>query len=484
MRPRTAACEATHARARGWRPFQAHGTRELRRGWVWALMLLVGCQSPTPSVESADTVLWDVTLIDGTGAPPAPHRVLVLRDGRIAAIGGVGETPLRSGSRVVDLRGRSVVPGLIDLHVHFPRDEAVQDAILDRLLDHGITTVFNPGARPGADVELRERAALREDPAPRLFTAGPILDCAPRDREPTSWFVYVSEEEELVEAVRQQAARGVDWIKLYEHLPPAFVRAGIQEAHAQGLPVVVHAGATTWGEAARMGADMLVHSGYGTPMEELIELEDPDSASNEVWYRAYADAPSGRAFAELAQALVEEGVIVVPTLSITQAAGLGFDTRLLPGFRTELAPGVELADWWTPGWRERHPQTGELDVGEERLLEEVYFPGVLGIVRAYFERGVQLGVGTDVGNSWMTPGVVYHHELELYQRAGLPPLEILAMATRNGAAALGILDDVGTLEPGKRADLVVLTRSPAQDIRSMAEIEAVYLGGQLVREAR
>ena len=448
-----------------------------------ALGLFVGCAVPAGGGEVAATVLWDVTVIDGTGAPPAPRQALLLRDGQIAEVGGIEDVRVPAGAELIELPGRTVVPGFIDLHVHFPEDPAVQQAILDRLLEFGITTVLNPGARPGAGVELRERVERGDAEGPRVFTAGRIIDGPAPDGGPW-WFAHVDDEEEVRAEVRDQASRGVDWIKLYEHLPPALVRAAIDEARSHGLPVVVHAGATTWGEAARLGASMLVHSGYGTPMDEVIDLEDPAAASDEVWYRAYANAVDGEAFARLVRSLAEERVTVVPTLSITQASGLGFDARLLPAFRTELAPDADIEDWWTPGWRERHPQTGELDPGEEQLLEELYMPGVLRIVRAYFERGVLLGVGTDVGNSWMTPGHVYHHELELYHRAGIPALEILAMATRNGAAALGILDDVGTIELGKRADLVVLGASPAEDIRAASEIEAVFLGGRLVSGAR
>lgn len=111
-------------------------------------------------------------------------------------------------------------------------------------------------------------------------------------------------------------------------------------------------------------------------------------------------------------------------------------------------------------------------------MATVLFPGILNIVRAYYERRVRLGVGTDVGNSWMTPGVVFHHELELYQEAGIPPLAILTMATHNGAEALGILDDTGTIEVGKRANLVVLTSDPTEDFRNTRDIEQVFLNGQ------
>lgn len=196
------------------------------------------------------------------------------------------------------------------------------------------------------------------------------------------------------------------------------------------------------------------------------------------WYHAYADAPNGERFAALAEALVENSVVVVPTLSITQASGLGADAALLPQFQVELAPDANVADWWSEGWRERHPQYDPDTDEEAEMMATVYFPGALNIVNGYYERGVRLAVGTDVGNSWMTPGVSFHHELGLYQDAGIPPLEILKMATHNGAEALGLLDEVGTITVGKRADLLVLGSDPSSNIHNTRNIENIFLAGK------
>jgi imidazolonepropionase-like amidohydrolase len=445
------------------------------------LLVAAACASARPS--DPPLVLRDVTVVDGTGAPARENQTVVILDGRIVALGPRDEVSLPRGASVRELAGHSVIPGLVDLHVHLPTDRATQAAILAQLLRYGVTTILNPGARPGAGVEVRDRVLRGELLGPRVLSAGRIIDGDPLETELTEWSAVVGDEAAVRAEVRAQAAAGVDWIKLYRNLSPALVAAAVDEAHAHGLPVALHAGATTWTEGARLGVDMLVHSGWGTPMDELVDLPDVASATDEEWYRAYADAPAGAPFAVLCGALLAGGVTVVPTLSISLASGLGFDVRHLPEFRTDLAPDAELEGWWGAGWRERHPQTGELEPEEERLLETVYFPGLLDILRAYHGRGVALGVGTDVGNSWITPGFAYHHELELYQRAGIPPLEVLRAATRNGAEALGLLDDVGTLEVGKRADLVVLRADPARDVRAAREIESVYLAGRRVAGA-
>lgn len=459
-------------------------------GGVACVFAIAACATPDPGDaegapgRDAVVALVGVTVVDGTGAPPQPDRTVLLRGERIEEVGPAGEVRVPEGAERLDLAGHFVVPGFVDLHVHFPEDASVHAAMLDLLLEHGITTMLNPGARPGAGVELRERIRSGALVGPRLLTAGPIVEMRPAEGGLAGWSAEVSTEAEIRAAVRAQVDAGADFVKLYRRLPPELVAAAIEEAHARDRPVIGHMGATTWTEAAGLGIDMLVHSGYGTPMDELVDLPDPDLATDAEWYRNWASAPTDRRpdarFAALVRQLVEHDVTVVPTLSITQASALGKDAALLPEFETHRAPDAGIANWWGAGWRERHPQHGEVDPGEDELLATVYMDGVLGIVRAYHERGVRLGVGTDVGNAWMTPGVVYHRELALYQEAGIPPLAILTMATRHGAEALGLESDVGTVEAGKRADLVVLAADPTVDIRNARRIERVILGGREV----
>lgn len=454
--------------------------RWLSNGVLLAVIVFAACRSPSLPISQAPIVLRNVTVIDGTGSVAKPNQVVIIEGEWIAQVGSVEDVQIPPNATTFNVAGMYVIPGFVDLHVHFPEDTTVHQAMLDRLLEYGVTTILNPGARPGAGVVLRERIRSGEYRGPRLFTAGPIIDHRPTEEGLMGWSTEITTEMEMRDAVRAQAATNVDFIKLYRRLPPDLVAAGIDEAHALGLPVIGHMGATTWAEAAHLGIDMVVHSGWGMPMDEIVNLENPEAATDTEWYHAYADAPNGERFAALVDALVEEDVVVVPTLSITQAAGLGRDASLLSLFEVHLAPDADVDDWWSEGWRERHPQYGADSEEEAEMMATVYFPGVLNIVNAYYERGVRLGVGTDVGNSWMTPGVVYHHELGLYQDAGIPPLAILTMATRNGAEALGILDEVGTIAVGKRANLLVLRADPTSNIRHTREIEHVFLAGREV----
>ena len=444
---------------------------------VIGALLFGACSAPDLSSTGRIQVLRNVTLIDGNGAQPVPHQSIVLRGDRIVRVGPMESIESPEEAEVWELEGRFVIPGFVDLHVHFPEDSSVHQAMLERLLEYGVTTILNPGARPGAGVALRERIADGKLRGPRMFSAGRIIEYVGAEEGLRGWSAEIEDAFVMREEIRSQAASGVDFIKLYRLLPPELVRVAIREAHEQGLQVVGHMGETTWGEAARAGVDMLVHSGWGAVPDELVNLDDPDAASDAEWYAALEDATRGARFASLVKTLLVEQVVVVPTLAISLAATLGSDDSMIPQFRVDLAPDAHVDDWWSPGWRERHPQYSPDDEAEAELLRLHFKPAIFNIVRAYYEAGVRLAVGTDVGNSWMTPGYVYHNELAFYQEAGIPPLAILSMATRNGARALGILDDVGTIEAGKIANLIVLGRDPALDINNTRSIERVFLNG-------
>lgn len=442
---------------------------------AWALV--AACSSG----DSFDLVIRNARIVDARAATPGAPVDIAIRSGRIESI-RPASADAWAGSGSIDVAGSFVVPGFVDLHVHLPPDSAVQEAILGRLVEHGVTTILNPGARVGSGIELRDRIA---GSPPRMLTAGLIIESRDVAESVRDWAVLVETEAEARTEVRRQIASGVDFVKIYAGVAAGVVQVVVGEAALSGVPVIAHAGVTSWTQAARAGVSMLVHSGWGTPMDEIVNLPDPASATDAEWYAGYADAPNGPAFRELVQLLKDRQVTVVPTLAITQAAGLGKDANLLPRFETHLAPETELPGWWPDGWQERHPQYGD-DVGieEAELLESVYWPGVLGIVRAFHERGVRLGVGTDVGNAWITPGASFHYEMSLYADAGISPHDILSMATMGGAASLGLEDSIGTVEVGKVADLVVLSADPTRSIAASRTIEMVIANGRIVPRDR
>ena len=164
---------------------------------------------------------------------------------------------------------------------------------------------------------------------------------------------------------------------------------------------------------------------------------------------------------------------------LEEALCWGNDTTLLMRLKPSIAP-AELKDrWWGKNWEEANPIMRSLDLSnEEWALLKTSYAKTKDMIRVFHERGVLLTAGSDVGMPWITPGVSLNRELELLVSSGIPPLDVLTIATHNGALALGILDEVGTVETGKNADLVVLKANPIKDIRNTREIEMVIKEGR------
>jgi imidazolonepropionase-like amidohydrolase len=447
---------------------------------VCCVVALVGA-----TAEAAPERLWlrDATVIDGTGAPPRPHCDVLISDGNIVAVG-----PKLDGgdAKVVPLMGRWLVPGFMDLHVHLflhPWDEkgAIQPrwdreatlAMLRQLLAHGVTTVRDPGAETEAAVTLRDAVAAKKLLGPRIFTAGRMLNTSDFAPEP---FARVRSPADVEREISWQAALGVDAIKVYSGMPPQLVRVAVASARAHGLPVLAHLQATTWTEAAELGVDTVEHAAPWS--SSYLPPARRDAYSPTLWGRVYwleevdLDGPPIRAMID---ALATHDVTVDPTLVAMWTKLFGDQAAKSP--ELAVAPPI-FADGWPAGsftadWTPAQYQRGH-----------AVWPKLLGLIRRLHARGVRLTVGTDTPTPWIVPGVSVHEEMTLLAAAGLAPLLVIRAATGDAARALHRESALGSIAPGRRADLVVLTRDPLVDIRNTRAIETVYLGGVALRPSQ
>ena len=186
------------------------------------------------------------------------------------------------------------------------------------------------------------------------------------------------------------------------------------------------------------------------------------------------DAPE---FGSLVDALVENGVTVDPTLVTMQSLYFGDDLSILARLEPSVAPPA-IRNTWGDHWETGNPFVLENVGGQDLTYGKGMFPIALEMVHRFYDGGVHLAVGTDVGMPWITPGVSFHRELELLAEAGIPASDVISLATINGAETVRADDTLGTIEPGKVADLVILRGSPIENIRNTRSIEAVYKGGQ------
>ena len=449
--------------------------------------------SPNPGLasDSQVTILTGATLIDGTGARARPDTTVVIRGDRIVSVGSGGSAKTAKhrypAARFIDLSGMFLMPGFIDMHAHVTilpegpggmleheADRPASELVLKRLLATGITTVRNP-AGPAVDaVALRDSVAAGRIPGPRIFTAGESLNAGSGPISGPG--MRVQDEAAVRTEIERQAGLGVDYIKLYASLPPALVRAAIDEAHARGLKVIGHLQETTWTQAASDGIDFITHgapwSAEYLPEGRRAEYREVEaSLRGRIRWLEWVDI-NGPDIRLMVRTLARHRIPVDPTLVAYHTKFWGDDARYLQSPDLYFVPDLILRQW----------RPGSLNWSESEFRRaRLMWPKVQQLVRLYYDEGVPLLAGSDTPNPWVVPGAGFHRELELLVEAGIPPLDVITIATANGAKALGIAGDTGTVKAGHRADLVVLTADPLLSIRNTRAIAWVMKGGAIHR---
>jgi len=410
----------------------------------------------TNTIEKRIMILEGATLIDGTASPPKPNSVIVINGDKIVNISDTGKYfnqdknlayPYNTTKRVVlNLTGKYVIPGLFDMHAHVAGvlknsyNKTKSENFLKMLLINGVTTIRNPGGPTAESVWLREMVAAGQLLGPKIFTAGRLIN----DPQIPIPFVekQVNTEQEVREEVRRQASEGVDYIKLYVGLGPNLVRAAINEAHALGLKVIGHLYLTSWTEAANLGIDALTH---GVPVSPFLLTED----KQRTFYESGGD----------------------PFNHFLWLSLVGLNSTKIKEIINTLA-------------KHNIPVDPTLDIYEAMLKDDIkhkyLWSKVLRLTKMMYDGGVKILSGTDIPNFGLIPGQSLHHELELLQEAGIAPSDVIKIATVNGAQALGILDQVGTIQAGKEPNMIILKSNPIVNVSNIKKIEAVINEGKFV----
>ncbi len=450
------------------------------RWLTWAsvfVVALAGCRSPLIEGEGV-YVIRDGTLIDGTGAAPRPNTTIVFEAGRIRQIVDAGSVRVGPDVASFDAAGKWILPGFIDTHAHLP-DSSALDATFATMLAYGITAARSTASETRYAVAVRDRLENGELTGPTYRVAGALIDGPGSFWGDLDFVVTVETADDARAEVRRQAKAGVDYIKLYTLLSPDIVVAAIDEAHAHGLEVMGHLGRTTWFEALDLGIDALVHSGsLGMATSMLPEGERASFADffepggrglDPSLYVPFVEAVDTSVVHELGRRIAAQGVVLDPDLVIEDVILRGNDEDL---YRA-LMPEDQWDDFAPAPYSAHYTESQRAAAleGRARFWEAI---------RILHDEGALVTAGTDMGNPWMTPGVAYHRELELLAEAGLDNAAVIRAASRNGAVALDLIDDLGTLEVGKRADVVILGADPLADIRNTSQIAAVCQFGRLV----
>jgi len=418
--------------------------------------------------QAAPLVLAHVTIIDVTGGPSKPDMTVVIRGDRISDIGKAGEMTAPPDATVVDASGKFLIPGLWDMHVHWYNRDSFTLFTANGVT--GIREMFGNSEL----LRLRDEIAKGSLTGPRMIVASPIID-GPQPVWPNS--IAVSNEDEGRKAVRKVKEWGADFVKVYSLLPRDAYFGIADESKRQGISFVGHVPFTvSAAEASDAGQKSIEHltgvllacSYNETELRnEIVKARAPGARSRregENLRETFSDRKAKDLFARF----VKNQTWQCPTLTVLRSNAYLGDQSFRNDARLKYVPRP-----MRERWGQRIANRNDNDYVKKVFKKEVE------IVGAMQRAGVPLLAGTDTGNPFCFPGFSLHDELALMVIGGLTPVEALRAATLNPAKFLGLDKTLGTIEPGKIADLVLLDADPLADIRNTQKINAVISNGRL-----
>lgn len=430
------------------------------------------------------------TVIDGTGRDPIDDAVVLIDGERIDAVFRRGDMELPVDTEVLDISGSTVIPGLIDCHVHVgvladnsflqvEDPKGLADLFMTTLLSHGVTTVRDTG-NFDPDAVFR---AFKEGKAnwPRFFGAGTILDGPADPPAPWRWLAIIDDEE----SARREAAKlidaGMDFLKVYVWATLPVLRAVISEAHRRGVRVAAHVGhMVTVEEAVKVGVDALEHVRIGRELIPEDRMDEFRGLTGRIldplvgWQPWRFVDPESDLADNLISLMAERGTYITPTLTLSQAILLGNTPEAINPAGLDEMPDAVAEQWSQYAYPFDYSDT-DWEQAPVELRNQMAFIG-----RAQ-QGGVNVTAGTDLTNPFVVPGHSMHEELRLLvEGCGFSPMDAIVAATSRAAELLGQGDELGSVEKRKVADLVVLDGDPTDDIRNTRKIAAVYKGGESV----
>lgn len=398
----------------------------------------------------------------------ADHTVLV-RDGRIVALGPAGSIEVPADAQRLDGRGQFLMPGLADMHVHVWNED---DLFL--FVANGVTTVRNLFG-DSQHLAWRARIERRELVGPRIYTAGPIIDGA-NPVWPGS--VALTDPDQAAEVVAAQKEAGYDFLKPYAKLSAECYEALAIAGEEAGLRLMGHVpGALTVHDVLLAGQHTIEHlDGWAEAAQPGEAVRHLDFARESFAWQTVEDAR----LVALARAMEERGTWNCPTLVVLKkwAKGAAAEELLARPEMRFVSPMTKLA--WAPDSPMNYLAT--LPEAAVAAAHAAHGPK-LRAVRALRDAGAGILLGTDMGNPFVTAGFSAHEELGYLVEAGLTPYEALRAGTADAARCMNAADDWGTLAVGRRADLVLLTANPLADVRHAALRAGVVLNGRWFPEA-
>lgn len=454
------------------------------------ILLAAPLTSCVPDAPPAELAIQNVTVIDAVNGV-LDHQTVVVRDGLIERV-SADAGPVHA-LEVVDGTGKYLIPGLWDFHVHLTYDDRFTEAMPGLFLRHGITSIRDTGGLMEKLLPVVEALRAHGTTAPRVFFAGPLLDGehVVYDGENRPGLGIANPDVETLRAnVASLVEAGVDFLKLYEMVTPEVFEALVEAAEAQGLPVAGHVPLSLLARDVGPRVQVLEHLrnfeldctlGADSLLAErrriLAEPLEGSGADLRSRLHGLQRLPAIAAYhQDRCDGMVESmaATIQVPTLRLNAM-------ELQPPFlrpdwdaTLEMLPDT-VAERWQAETERRRTTPGASDT--------TFAEWSLFLVGRMHASGVPFGAGTDTPIGYAVPGYSLHSELELLVRAGLSPMEALRAATLRPAEFFGLTEEMGTVEEGHLADLVLLDANPLEDIANTRTVRAVVSKGKLLTMA-
>lgn len=422
-----------------------------------AIGLAVLCSLQNFAAQEKPIAILHTRLIDGLGGPPVEDAAVILQGNKITYAGPASGAKIPQGAQVLEAKGKTVMPGLADMHVHLTggwdgigTDLLGYQRYLNAMLYAGITTVLDTGNYQPWVLQLRQEAASGHLLSPRIYCTGAMIDAA--DPAWPDLAYALTSRAQIPEFVLRDKQNGVDLIKGYANLSDRMLRRLVQEAHKEKLRVVID----QW---ERNGSPDLVQTGID----------------------GFAHAPTRKMSGDDVQVIKEHGLFVITTLTVEEYSA----RRRLADLKFLEEPFI--ADT-TPPWFQtdlRAEATRNLSDDEKSEVQRsaARFEEMKRNVKKLLDADVLVAAGTDAPYPGVFQGEALHRELELLVTAGLTPLQAIRLATFNAARVMHAEEEWGSLQVGRAANVVIVAGNPAEQIRDTRKIETVIQNGKILERA-
>ena len=425
-----------------------------RRSASLAFGIVIVCSFQGLAAQEKPIAIVHARIIDGMGGPPTEDGAVILRGSKIEYAGPSGVAAIPRDAQIIEAKGKSVMPGLADMHVHLQGgwdgisvDLLGYQRYLNAMLYSGITTLMDTGNYQPWILQLRQEAASGHLLGPRIYCTGAMIDAT--DPAWPDLAYALTSRAQIPEFVQRDKRANVDLIKGYANLSDRMLRNLVEEAHKEKIRVVID----QW---ERNGSPDLVRTGID----------------------GFAHAPTRKMPVDDIQLIRERGLFVITTLVVEEYSG----RRRLADLRFLEEPLIAET---TPPWfltELRAEAARALSESEKKDAEKFAagFDEMKRNVKKLLDAGVLLAAGTDAPYPGVFQGEAIHHELELLVEAGMTPLQAIRTATYNAAQIMHAEQEWGSLQSGRVANLVIVAGNPAAQISDTRKIEMVIVNGKIL----